>query len=89
MFITAIRSYLCDEYTAHHPGQVFDVNSFTSNSVSDIPLQDNSSDCGLFTCKYADYISDGLMINSNSFTCRDMRYFRQRITCEIKYQRVI
>ena len=42
----------------------------------DIPLQDNDSDCGVFTCKFAEYLGQRLRLN---FSAADMPYFRRRL----------
>ncbi|XP_015214798.1 sentrin-specific protease 2 isoform X2 [Lepisosteus oculatus] len=52
----------------------------TSARTSEIPLQHNNSDCGVFACKYADYIAKGRPI---TFTQRHMPYFRKRMMWEI------
>ena len=49
--------------------------------VEKVPHQLNGFDCGVFTCKMADYLGEGLPL---SFTQTDMPYFRQRILLEIK-----
>jgi len=45
-----------------------------------IPQQMNGSDCGMFTCKFAEYISRRAKI---TFTQSDMPYFRRRMVYEI------
>ena len=46
----------------------------------DIPQQDNSSDCGVFSCKFADYISLGYDEPSKfNFKARNMPSFRKLI----------
>ncbi|AXI23881.1 C-terminal catalytic domain [Cardinium endosymbiont of Sogatella furcifera] len=44
------------------------------------PAQSNGSDCGVFICQFADYVSRDLPIN---FTEHDMPYFRKRMAIEI------
>ena len=39
--------------------QEFDTNGWQLNNVKGIPQQMNGSDCGMFACKYADYLSRG------------------------------
>ena len=46
----------------------------------DIPQQDNSSDCGVFSCKFADYISRDLSIG---FSQDNMPNFRKIMKYEI------
>ncbi|XP_009999812.1 PREDICTED: sentrin-specific protease 2, partial [Chaetura pelagica] len=52
----------------------------------EIPQQDNGSDCGVFMCKYADYISRDKQIN---FTQSHMPYFRMRMAWEIIHQQLL
>ncbi|XP_051481927.1 sentrin-specific protease 2 isoform X2 [Apus apus] len=52
----------------------------------EIPQQDNGSDCGVFMCKYADYISRDKQIN---FTQSHMPYFRIRMAWEIIHQQLL
>ena len=44
------------------------------------PQQRNSSDCGMFALKYADYAAQDAEAN---FTLADMPYFRRRTMIEI------
>jgi Ulp1 family protease len=46
----------------------------------DIPLQDNGSDCGVFTCKFADYLGERLDL---TFSAEDMPYFRRRLLVDL------
>lgn len=41
----------------------FPMTDWTLEMVKDIPRQNNGSDCGMFTCKYAEYISRKAKIN--------------------------
>ncbi|KAM9342902.1 sentrin-specific protease 1 [Pholidichthys leucotaenia] len=51
-----------------------------SKKQNEIPQQMNGSDCGMFTCKYADYITKDKPI---TFTQKHMAYFRRRMVWEI------
>ena len=62
--------YECLQFLAH----------FTTELVKDIPQQENGSDCGMFTCKFAEYLSRDADI---SFSQDDMPYFRKRMVYEI------
>lgn len=44
------------------------------------PQQGNAHDCGVFTCKLGDYLSDGVPL---LFSQEDMPYFRRRMVLEI------
>ncbi|KGL73169.1 Sentrin-specific protease 2, partial [Tinamus guttatus] len=52
----------------------------------EIPQQLNGSDCGVFMCKYADYISRDKPI---TFTQSNMPYFRRRMVWEILHQQLL
>ncbi|XP_040009491.1 sentrin-specific protease 1 isoform X1 [Xiphias gladius] len=63
-------------------GEELDTSGWTLHSKkrSEIPQQMNGSDCGMFTCKYADYITKDKPI---TFTQKHMPYFRRRMVWEI------
>jgi sentrin-specific protease 1 len=49
--------------------------------VEEVPHQLNGFDCGVFTCKMADYLGEGRPL---VFTQADMPYFRRRMLLEIR-----
>uniref|UniRef100_A0A8C4DRU0 SUMO specific peptidase 1 n=1 Tax=Dicentrarchus labrax TaxID=13489 RepID=A0A8C4DRU0_DICLA len=63
-------------------GKELDTSGWTLHSKrrNEIPQQMNGSDCGMFTCKYADYITKDKPI---TFTQKHMPYFRKRMVWEI------
>lgn len=63
-------------------GKELDTSGWTLRSKKrhEIPQQMNGSDCGMFTCKYADYITKDKPI---TFTQKHMPYFRRRMVWEI------
>ncbi|XP_060130586.1 sentrin-specific protease 2 isoform X3 [Zootoca vivipara] len=67
---------------------VIEASSWTLYSVEphEIPQQLNGSDCGMFVCKYADFISRDKPI---AFTQRHMPYYRKRMAWEILHQRLL
>lgn len=77
--VRALLSYLEQEHMDKKK-QPFDTSGFQAEIVKDIPQQMNGSDCGMFTCKFAEYLSRRAPI---SFTQEDMPYFRQRMIYEI------
>lgn len=83
-----LRRYVEDEVKTYNPTklQELKLDTWKEVHVKGIPQQNNGSDCGVFTLKFADYASEGLPFN---FTHRDMPYFRRRIALEIKYQQVL
>ncbi|XP_068605693.1 sentrin-specific protease 1 [Brachionichthys hirsutus] len=74
------------EYLQHESkdkkGKQLDTSGWTLHSKkrNEIPQQMNGSDCGMFTCKYADYITKDKPI---TFTQEHMPYFRRRMVWEI------
>lgn len=54
--------------------------SLHSKKRNEIPQQMNGSDCGMFTCKYADYVTKDKPI---TFTQKHMPYFRRKMVWEI------
>ncbi|XP_055952387.1 uncharacterized protein LOC129988238 isoform X2 [Argiope bruennichi] len=57
-----------------------DPNEYSIEMVKDIPQQMNGSDCGMFTLKYAEYLSRDVPI---TFSQEHMQYFRRRMIFEI------
>ncbi|XP_042651750.1 sentrin-specific protease 2 isoform X1 [Tyto alba] len=64
------------------------VSEWTLHSMEsrEIPQQLNGSDCGVFMCKYADYISRDKPI---TFTENHMPYFRKKMVWEIIHQQLL
>ncbi|XP_074009717.1 sentrin-specific protease 2 [Numenius arquata] len=64
------------------------ISEWTIHSMAphEIPQQLNGSDCGVFTCKYADYISRDKPMN---FTQTHMPYFRRKMVWEIIHQQLL
>jgi sentrin-specific protease 1 len=101
IFFSTLRSYLADEFRSRHPDSQLDFDSWTDFCPKQIPRQDNGSDCGVFTLKFADYLSHSppLPLTSSPasrsvspafhFTAADMDYFRHRIALEIKQQTIL
>ncbi|XP_075708027.1 sentrin-specific protease 1 isoform X2 [Rhinoderma darwinii] len=69
-------------------GISFDCNGWnlSSKKSHEIPQQMNGSDCGMFACKYADYITKDKTI---TFTQHHMPYFRKRMVWEIIHQKLL
>ncbi len=74
----------CYAYRKKHAGgpsmaHLIDLDSWEliSTDMATTPQQDNGSDCGVFTCAFAHYLSLQLKLH---FSAADMPYFRQRIT---------
>ncbi|NWQ90291.1 SENP2 protease, partial [Burhinus bistriatus] len=64
------------------------ISEWTLHSMGphEIPQQLNGSDCGVFVCKFADYISRGKPMN---FSQTHMPYFRKKMVWEIIHQQLL
>jgi sentrin-specific protease 1 len=51
-----LRRYVKDEYRTKHRGE-YDLSQWQDYTPLDIPHQQNGYDCGVFMCKFADYLS--------------------------------
>jgi Ulp1 family protease len=71
-----ILRYLQDEWAQQHEGASLQGWSVSLDAVSDLPMQTNNFDCGVFVCMYADYLSENLPF---TFTKRDLPFFRLRL----------
>ncbi|KAL3831902.1 hypothetical protein ACJMK2_023596 [Sinanodonta woodiana] len=83
--LEAIKKYLCDEMMDKKK-QKFDLSGWKTEIVKDIPQQMNGSDCGMFACKYAEYITRRAPI---TFTQEHMPYFRRRMVYEILTKKLL
>ena len=54
--MTALASYLEEEHQDKKKSQL-DTSDWSKVIAKKIPQQMNGSDCGMFTCKFAEYIS--------------------------------
>ncbi|XP_045120866.1 sentrin-specific protease 1-like isoform X4 [Portunus trituberculatus] len=61
-------------------GLPYDTDVWKLQNKKDIPQQMNGSDCGMFACKFADYLSRRAKI---MFDQQHMPYFRRRMVYEI------
>ena len=77
--LAALDKYLKDEHK-EKKGSTMDDSGWTRKIAMDILQQMNGSNCGMFTCKFAEYISRRAKI---SFREKDIPYFRQRMIYEI------
>lgn len=77
--------WLADEMN-HKKGEVLDESQWeTVSHGSSMPQQRNSDDCGMFLCKYADFLARGAEIN---FSAAHMNYFRARMAHELMSERL-
>lgn len=84
--LKSLRNYLKDEYSDKKNGAQYDLSEWNCIHVKDVPQQMNGSDCGMFACKYAEFISRGKAI---SFNQSHMAYYRRRMVWEIVNKRML
>ncbi|XP_047117790.1 sentrin-specific protease 1-like isoform X1 [Schistocerca piceifrons] len=60
--------------------QKFDYDGWKTENVKRIPQQMNGSDCGVFSCTYAEFICRNAAFR---FSQKDMPYFRRKMVYEI------
>lgn len=77
--LAALKQYLQDE-SKDKKKQAYDMSDWTFQSAKNIPQQMNGSDCGMFSCMFAEYVCANKKI---TFTQDDMPYFRNKMVYEI------
>jgi sentrin-specific protease 1 len=82
-----LQRYIQDE-SMDKKGVTLDTSSwsFVIPDSYDLPQQENSHDCGVFTCKFANFVGQDLDI---TFSQEHMPYFRNRMALEIANKRVL
>jgi sentrin-specific protease 1 len=75
----ALGDYIAAEHLSQKKSPL-DIKHWKFVIKKDIPKQLNSCDCGVFTCKYADYISQDKTFD---FDQGDMPYFRRLMIWEM------
>ncbi len=84
--LTHLRRYVADEAREHHGLKDYDLSGWVDvPHPANVPRQNNFDDCGVFTIKFADYLSESRPLQ---FTANDMPYFRKRAALEICKQRI-
>lgn len=83
--LSALRAYLNEE-SMDKKKLPFDLNGWKTASPKDIPEQLNGCDCGVFACKYAEYLSRKATFD---FDQRHMPYFRRRMVYEILSKKLL
>jgi len=77
--LRSLEDYIKEEHRIKK-GQELDFSAWKSSIANKIPQQMNGSDCGMFTCKFAEYLSRRAQF---TFSQSDMPYFRKRMIYEI------
>jgi len=83
--LSALRDYLNSE-SMDKKKVPFDMTGWKTASPKDIPEQLNGCDCGVFACKYAEYLSRRAKFD---FDQRHMPYFRRRMVYEILTKKLL
>nr|CAH7741905.1 unnamed protein product [Callosobruchus chinensis] len=77
--LEALRHYLEAEHMDKKK-TAFDTSDFTLENVQDIPQQMNGSDCGMFSCTFAEFLTRDAKI---TFSQEHMPYLRNKMVLEI------
>ncbi|XP_071638127.1 sentrin-specific protease 1-like [Temnothorax longispinosus] len=77
--LAALKLYLQNE-SLDKKKQLYDMRDWEFYSAKNIPQQTNGSDCGVFSCMFAEYICANREI---TFTQDDMPYLRDKMFREI------
>lgn len=77
--LAALRQYLEDE-SMDKRKKPYDTSDWKLISEKDIPQQHNGSDCGVFSCTFAEHICANKKLN---FSQDNMPYFRNKMVYEI------
>lgn len=77
--LIALKKYLEDE-SLDKKKKAYDTRAWNLESMSGIPQQMNGSDCGVFSCTFAEYICANRELN---FAQDNMPYFRSKMVYEI------
>ncbi|XP_075212918.1 sentrin-specific protease 1-like isoform X2 [Lycorma delicatula] len=83
--LNALLKYLQEE-SLDKKSKQFDISSWKTKNMADIPQQMNGSDCGMFACTFAEYKCRNAKIN---FSQEDMPYFRRKMVYEILTARLM
>ncbi|XP_063984234.1 sentrin-specific protease 1-like isoform X2 [Diachasmimorpha longicaudata] len=83
--LRALRKYLEDE-SLDKKKKSYDTSDWTAECMSDIPQQMNGSDCGVFSCTFAEFICANRRI---TFSQDDMPYFRHKMVYEILKRKLL
>lgn len=77
--LTSLEKYLQEEYRDKKKSE-YDTSGWQKVIMKDIPRQMNGSDCGVFSCTFAEFITRNAKI---LFTQEHMPYIRRKMVIEI------
>lgn len=83
--LNALEQYLRDE-SLDKRKKPFDTSGFQKQNMHECPRQMNGSDCGVFSCMFAEHEARGREIG---FSQQHMPYFRQKMIYEISQGRLL
>lgn len=83
--IDLLREYL-EEESLHKRKHGINWDDWKFIVAEDVPLQQNMSDCGMFTCQFAECISRDAPFQ---FTQQHMPYYRKRVVYEILHSALL
>ena len=78
LYRDAMMRWVVDEAKAKK-GITINEAEWNSIAVGTAPQQFNGTDCGVFTIMAADFLSDDLPVNEQTYGQANMPYFRQKI----------
>ncbi|KAL8291937.1 hypothetical protein RQP46_002195 [Phenoliferia psychrophenolica] len=81
-----LRKYIQEEHLDKKKKEI-DLSEWVDYFSDALPQQDNSSDCGVFTCQFMESLSRG--VEDFDFDQAQMPYFRSKMALEIKRQNLI
>jgi Ulp1 family protease len=85
-----LRRYLQDEIRDKKHTGMGDLSDWTdflaTGENNEMPRQRNGFDCGVFACKFADFLSKDMPL---LFKQEDMAYMRRRITLELLNKQIL
>lgn len=83
--LEALINYLVSEHRDKKKDG-YDISHWSLVNVSGIPQQMNGSDCGMFSCTFAEYYTRNARF---TFSQEDMPYFRKKMVVEIVEGRLL
>uniref|UniRef100_A0A1Q3F0P1 Putative sentrin/sumo-specific protease n=1 Tax=Culex tarsalis TaxID=7177 RepID=A0A1Q3F0P1_CULTA len=83
--LNALEQYLRDE-SLDKRKKPFDTSDFQKQNMHECPRQMNGSDCGVFSCMFAEHEARGREVG---FCQQHMPYFRQKMIYEISQGRLL
>jgi sentrin-specific protease 1 len=78
-----LMDWLEKEHVNRKNGLVLNRTDWQLVQMNDVPRQQNGNDCGVFALAFAEILSRGLIVSTNSFSQREIRSFRQQIQYDI------